>query len=289
MPRRVIGDEVAAKAWRLHRQGLSNRAIGTALGIDPRTAKNQVQRVGAEEQADHWKAVAQRVDVRYVDEHYQLMLCTSSGVLRAVETHPRNSAATVNAEAFLTYHVGVALIQSKDVLLGRGIGLASGLEEEVEMPEKVSNSLLDGLKEHEQPLASALDGPWGWVKQWQNYQEAKQELMGQAQGHLSQRGYPQDVASRMAEFAVKELIRGSNTGMVGDGVVHAPPLTDELTGTDYRWMLEQISHPERLVDLNQADTRVVEAASLLEKEILQLQLRGRPRGECSLCPSRGGS
>ncbi len=55
MPRRVIGDEVAAKAWRLHRQGLSNRAIGTALGIDPRTAKNQVQRVGAEEQADHWK------------------------------------------------------------------------------------------------------------------------------------------------------------------------------------------------------------------------------------------
>ena len=99
MPRRVISDEVAAKAWRLHRQGLSKRAIGTALGIDPRTAKNQVQRVEAEEQADHWKAVAKMVDVRYVDEHYQLMLCTSSGVLRAVKTHPRNSATNVNAEA----------------------------------------------------------------------------------------------------------------------------------------------------------------------------------------------
>ena len=215
MPRRVIGDEVAAKALRLHRQGLSNRAIGTALGIDPRTVKHQVQRVSAEEQADHWKAVAQRVDVRYVDEHYQLLLSTSSGVLRALKIHPRNSAATVNAEAFLTYHVGVALIQSKDVLQGRGIGLASGLEEEVEIPDKVSQSLLDGLKEHEQPLASALDGPGGWLKQWQDFQAARQELIDQAQGLLSQRGYPQDVASRMAESAVWELIRGSSPSTSG--------------------------------------------------------------------------
>jgi len=110
MPRRVIGDEVAAKALRLYRQGYSYRAIGAALGIDPRTAKNQVQRVAAAEQADHWKAVAQMVDVKYVEEHYQLMLSTSWGVLRALETHPRNSAATVSAEALLTYNVGVALM-----------------------------------------------------------------------------------------------------------------------------------------------------------------------------------
>ncbi len=164
MPRRIIGEEVAAKALLLHRQGLSNRSIAAALGIDPRTAKKRVQRLAAEEQADHWKAVAQMVDARYLDEHYQLLLCTGSGVLRAVEIHPRNSAATGNAEALLTYHVGVALIQSKEVLLGRGIVLAPGPEEEVEIPEKVAQSLLGGLKEHEQPLASALDRSGGWVK-----------------------------------------------------------------------------------------------------------------------------
>ena len=289
MPRRIIGEEVAAKALSLHRQGLSYRAIGAALGIDWRTAKKQVQRMAAEEQADHWKGVAQMVDARYLDDHYQLLLCTSSGVLRAVESHPRNYAPIVNAEALLTYHVSVALIQSKEVLLGRGIVLAPGPEEEVEIPEKVSQSLLGGLKEHEKPLELALDGSEGWVKQWQKFQAARQELFAQAQGLLSQRGYQNDAASRMAEAAVEELIQGSKAEMVGNRVFHPSPLTDELKGADYLWMLEQISLPGRLEDLNQADTRVAEAASLLGKEIVQLQLRGRPRGECSLCPSRGGT
>ncbi len=200
MPRRVIGEEVAAKAFRLHQQGLSYRTIGTALGIDPRTAKNRVQRLAAEEQADHWKGVEQMVDAKYVDEHYQLLLCTSSGVLRTVETHPRNSAAST--EALLTFHVGVALIQSKEVLLGRGIVLMPGPEEEVEIPENVSQSLLEGLKEHEPPVASALDGSGGWVKQWQNYQAARQELIEEAQRLLSQRGCQNHAAARMAEAAV---------------------------------------------------------------------------------------
>ena len=117
MPRRIIGEEVAAKALRLHRQGLSYRTIGTALDIDPRTAKKRVQRLTAEEQADHWKGVEQMVDAKYVDEHYQLLLHTSSGVHRALETHFRNSAAS--AEVLLNYHVGVALEQSRK---GRGEG-----------------------------------------------------------------------------------------------------------------------------------------------------------------------
>ncbi len=285
MPRRIIGEEVAAKALRLHRQGLSYRTIGTALDIDPRTAKNRVQRLTAEEQVDHWKGVEQMVDARYVEEHYQLLVFASSGVLRAVENHPRNSVAS--AEALLTYHVSVALIQSKDVLLGRGIVLMPGPEEEVEIPEKVSQSLLDGLKEHEQPLASALDGPGGWVEQWQNYQAARQELIEGAKRLLSQRGCPQNAVARMAEGAVAALAQGSRAELLGNRVFHHPPMTDELKGVDYRWILEQISL--RLEDLIQADTRIVKAASLLKKEILRLQLRGRPIGECSLCPSRGGT
>ena len=202
-----------------------------------------------------------------------------------METHSRNCAAS--AEVLLTCHVSVALIQSKEVLLGRGIALTSGPEEEVEIPEKVSRSLLDGLKEHEQPLASALDGPGGWVEQLQNFQAVRQKLIDEAQRLLSNRGCQKHVAARMAEAAVEELIQGSSAEMVRNVVVHHPPLADELKGADYRWILEQISL--RLEDLNQADTRVVKSASLLKKEILRLQLRGRPIGECSLCPSRGGT
>ncbi len=112
----------------------------------------------------------------------------------------------------------------------RGIALAPGPEEEVEIPEKVAQSLLGGLKEHEQPLASALDGSGGWVKQWQNFQTARQELIDQAQGLLSQRGHQKDAASRMAEDAVRELPRGSKAEMVDNRVFHPSPIIDELKG-----------------------------------------------------------
>ena len=45
MARRIITDELAAKVAGLRRSGQSFRAIGAALGIDPRTAKSVAERV----------------------------------------------------------------------------------------------------------------------------------------------------------------------------------------------------------------------------------------------------
>ena len=53
MPRRIITDDLTAKAASLRRGGQSFRAIGAALGIDPRTAKGLANRVAADNQQDH--------------------------------------------------------------------------------------------------------------------------------------------------------------------------------------------------------------------------------------------
>lgn len=288
MPRRIIGEEVAAKALSLHRQGLSYRRIGAALGIDPRTAKEKVQMLAVGEQLDHWKSVERQVDVRYMEEHYHLMLCTGAGVLRAVETHPLNSASNVGAEVWLKYQVGSALTQAQDLLVGRGMLMTSGLEAEVEIPEKVSQGLLAGLKQHEESLVAALDGQDGWVKRWTGFQKAREKLTKEARSLLSQRGCHRDRASRIAEAAVQALIQEWKAESLSSSGLGAPTLPAE-DGDNYRWILEQIRNPGRLPPLKLAETGVTESASKVEKEILQMQLRGRPDGHCSLCPSRGGT
>ena len=289
MPRRVIRDELAAKAASLHRGGQSYRAIGAALGIDPRTAKGLADRVAASNQQDHWELVERTVDVQYLGEHYQLLLYTGAGVLRAVETHPKNAGSTVESEVWLTSQVGAALAQARDLLLGRGIATDPGLDGDVEVPSQVCQLLLEGLKEHEPILAAALDGPGGWTKQWQRFQRSRQKLIEQARGLLTQLNYEEEAASSMADLVVEivgQRIMGGAQDSRDNGET---PLPDTHAGDDYQWVLEQISHPERRRDLRKSGADVSEAASRVESAVVELQLKGRPGGRCSLCPSRGGA
>ena len=289
MPRRVIRDELAAKAASLHRGGQSYRAIGAALGIDPRTAKGLADRVAAGNQQEHWELVERTVDVQYLGEHYQLLLYTGAGVLRAVETHPKNAGSTVESEVWLTSQVGAALAQARDLLLGRGIATDPGLDGDVEVPSQVCQLLLEGLKEHEPILAAALDGPGGWTKQWQRFQRSRQKLIEQARGLLTQLNYEEEAASSMADLVVEivgQRIMGGAQDSRDNGET---PLPDTHAGDDYQWVLEQISHPERRRDLRKSGADVSEAASRVESAVVELQLKGRPGGRCSLCPSRGGA
>ena len=289
MPRRTISDALAAKAASLHRGGQSYRAIGAALGIDPRTAKGLADRVAAGNQQHHWELVEQKVDVQYLGEHFQLLLYTGAGVLRAVETHPKDAGSTVESEVWLTYQVGAALAQARDLLLGRGIATDPGLEGEVEVPSQVSQLLLEGLKEHEPTLAAALDGPGGWTKQWQRFQRSRQKLIEEARGLLAQVGYEEEEASSMAESVVRVLIQRGEVDAKHRRDIGETPLPDTPAADDYQWVLEQISHPERLRDLRKSGADVTEVASRVESAVVELQLKGRPGGRCSLCPSRGGA
>ena len=156
MPRHVITDELAAKVAALRRSGQSFRSIGAALGIDPRTAKGASERVATRGQQDHWETVERQLDVRYLDEHFGLLLYTGAGILRAVQTHPRDTGITVESEVWLTHQIDSSLLQARDLLLDRGIVRESGLDGDVEIPLYISQRLIGGLKEHEPELAAAL-------------------------------------------------------------------------------------------------------------------------------------
>ena len=289
MARRVISDEVASRAAGLRRSGQSFRAIGAALGIDPRTAKGLANRVAAGNQQAHWELVEQQLDARFLEEHFQLLLYTGIGVFRAVETHPKDTAASVKPQVWLAHQIGWALAQAGELLRRRGIQMESGLDEDFEIPPAVCQRLLEGLNEHEPELAAALDGRDGWIRRWQLFQRSRQNLIDQALGLLAQRGHKDEAASEMAESTVHRVVRREAPWDLGSLTVGEPASPDTHSAADCTWVLQQISHPERLRTLMESGAGVKEAASRVKQRVRELQLRGRPGGRCSLCPSRGGT
>ena len=67
-----------------------------------------------------------------------------------------------------------------------------------------------------------------------------------------------------------------------------PPLPDAEASENYQIVLEQICHAERLRTLKKSGADVAEAAFQVADAVIELQIKGRPGGRCSLCPSRGG-
>ena len=287
MGRRVISDDIAARAASLRRRGESFRAIGATLGIDPRTAKTLASRVASGDQQAHWEAVEQQLDARFLDEHFQLLLYAGIGVSRAVETHPEDTAPSVDPEVWLAHQVSSALAQVGELLLRRGIGIEPGLDQDFEIPVDVSQRLVEGLTEHEPALAAALDGPAGWIIQWQRFQTSRQQLIEVALGLLGQRGYEGELASGMAESAVQTVLRQEAQWDLDSRILSKPTTPDTQSTPDYSWVLQQINHRERLRVLLESGKGVEEAASRVGQAVRELQLRGRPYGRCSLCPSRG--
>ena len=67
-----------------------------------------------------------------------------------------------------------------------------------------------------------------------------------------------------------------------------PPLRGAEASENYHIVLEQICHAEEFRTLKKSGADVSEAASQVADAVVELQIKGRPGGRCSLCPSRGG-
>ena len=288
MPKRKIPENIVEEAASLRRKGHSFRAIGAALMIDPRTAKGLVDRVAAGKNKDHWANVDLQLDAQYLGEHFHLLQQTAAGVLRAVQTHPKITAPTLESGQLLAFNVGSALAQGgTDVLIGRGIARMYIADEDIDVPLQVSQTLLRGLKEHEKGLTEALDERGGWSKGWRDFQKYRWKLIDQARGLFLQRGY-EESASSMAETAVKALMQQGGEYTKSAWVVGEPPSPDASEVADYGWVLEQISlrrFRERLKELSES---VDEAANQVANAVVEFQLRGKPEGRCFMCPSRSG-
>ena len=288
MPKRKIPENIVEEAASLRRKGHSFRAIGAALVIDPRTAKGLVDRVAAGKNKDHWANVDLQLDAQYLGEHFHLLQQAAAGVLRAVQTHPKITAPTLESGQLLAFEVGSALAQGGTaVLIERGIARMYIADEDIDVPLQVSQSLLRGLKEHEKGLTEALDERGGWSKGWRDFQKYRCKLIDQARRLFLQRGY-EESASSMAETAVKALMQQGGEYTKSAWVVGEPPSPDAPEVADYGWVIEQISLRRFRERLNELSESVDEAANQVANAVVEFQLRGKPEGRCFLCPSRSG-
>ena len=289
MARRTISDEVTAKAAALHRAGHSFKSISETLKVHPRTAKALVARAAASGEAQHWQEVASRVDARFLEDHFALLLYASSGVSWAVGKDPLD--VKTDAAVWLTYQVGEALSPAKDLLDGRGIRVRAeaGILDDGPVEDWVAKGLLVGLKQHEPWLAEALDGPEGWVQLLGSFQALRQELVEQGQRLMASRGYGEGPAQELSAAAV-DMVLDDRLREDGERVRTGsqPLLETGADSSDHRWLLEQVGHPERVGPVATAYQAVRVTGAGLKKDIGSLQLRGRPAGQCGLCPSRGG-
>ena len=289
MARRTISDEETAKAAALRRAGHSFKSISETLKVHPRTAKALVARAAASGEAQHWQDVASRVDARFLEDHFALLLYASSGVSWAVGKDPLD--VKTDAAVWLDYQVGEALSPAKDLLDGRGIRVRAeaGILDDGPVEDWVAKGLLVGLKQHEPWLAEALDGPEGWLQLLGSFQALRQELVEQGQRLMAGRGFGEGPAQELSAAAV-DMVLDDRLREDGERVRTGsqPLLETGADSSDHRWLLEQVGHPERVGPVATAYQAVRVTGAGLKKDIGSLQLRGRPAGQCGLCPSRGG-
>lgn len=237
----------------------------------------------------HWENVDLQLDAQYLSEHFHMLHQVGAGVLRAVQFHPNTTAPNLESGSWLAHQVGAALAQGgKALLIGRGIATVPALDGDIDVPDPISRSLLDALKEHEAMVAEALDGRDGWNKRWQHFQLFRRKLIEQAHGLFLQRHYEEDFASSMSKTAVKSWIQHGDETIRSNWIVDEPPLPHAPETADYRWVVGQISMPDLRRRLKASTERVEEAADQVANAIVEFQLRGKPDGRCFLCPSRSG-
>ena len=68
-----ITDEMIQEFLRLHRQGMSYRAMGRIQGVDPRTVKSRSDKASNEAEREHWESVSRRLDIKYLEEHNRIL------------------------------------------------------------------------------------------------------------------------------------------------------------------------------------------------------------------------
>ena len=282
MARRIISDDLVAQSASLRKAGLSFRAIGMKLSIDARTAKSLIARAVALDQRQHWESVEQRLDARYLQEHYQMLLYVCTGLMRAVGTDIREASA--EPEAVINNQVDRALIPAKELLLQRGIVTEQGPLEDPSVPFQVIERLMEGLMEHEPGLAEAIHGPAGWATQWRRFQHVREDLTKQARGLLSHKNLDVNLANKIAGWQVNRVMQseGNSEAVFCD----SSGLETSEAQSDYAEVLKQVSHPARVVVQQEAASDLANSIVRVEEAVRDLQLRGRPAGRCALCPSK---
>ena len=303
-----VTEEMVAQFMQLRRRGDSFRAIGGKFQVDPRTVKSGIQKAERERDRDHWEAVSRQVDVRHLEEHLGMLVRISIDVQRAVQTSPfQSDREPLGLVAAL---VAVGLKRTGGLLEGRGLDLRSPVTSGTtdgtgKLPtERLAGKLLNGLKEHEPTLKALLDG---WSSYWINVQGERRVLQKQARDLYRQHQIREEVVAAMGPVAAEQAIasalspdgKGHLTAEEGDDGLATLMLTQ---GTGRRQVLEvqkaegetvcqanervvdQLLLEERIRPLKETYRSLTECAAEIEDQVDDIILRGKPQGDCFLCP-----
>ena len=282
--------------------------------MDPRTVQSRIQKAEGERDRDHWEAVSRQVDVRYLEEHLNMLVRVSIDLQQAVRTSPfeSNWEQPIRWVAAL---VAVGLKRPGGVLESRGVDLrppgTSTTNDVVGKPpgERLAGKLLNGLTKHEPALKASLDQ---WSSHWLKIQEERRDLQGQA---ISLFGHQQigeeireSVANSLGPVAAGQAI-ASALSLPGEGGLTAEAGDDGLTTLmltggkqvcvvqkaeagqvcrAYERVREQMLHEERIRPLQEAYRSLTESLAKIEDLVDHILLRGKPRGTCFLCPEDSG-
>jgi hypothetical protein len=299
MGNRKISDELVAEFIRLRQAGKSYQSIGEICKVDPRTVKGWVEKVGREKDKEHWEIVSRQVDVKYLDEHYRLLMRIAGRLLDTVRTNPMDFSHKQDAQSLVDEFIQLGLRQAADLLKERGIEDAT----------RMSQYLLEALMEHEPQLEIVLNE---WKGCWDRFQKLRSELCQQAGNLFKQKRLPPKVAETLGIAVTREgiiiklfeeearssriedidgersrLIRSNRK--ISEDVYKGPKQEVEAAKDAYEFVLSQISLEARMSPVEEVFTSLMGSKQEVEELIERLVLIGRPQGQCSLCPGRSNA
>jgi len=313
-----ITDEMIQEFLRLHRQGMSYRAIGRIQGVDPRTVKSRVDRASDEAEREHWESVSRQLDIRYLEEHHRILTRVSVKLLDIVQTEPMFARCGDDAEGLINRLIYSLSESCADLLTSRGAVLDTpSVASTLLLPdsmgrdprERLGKRLWCSLMEHEPELKEGVDI---WVKLWTGFQRQRAEL-GQVAGRLIRERKPKLknisplALQGLADAAIMQCVHGFDAASIRlqktDEAKYKVFMGDvpvgeefEMNGTGSSEILsawqsllgEQLTHEEaRMRTIATAYEKLQDAVSKLEDQVDAIVLRGRPNGTCALCPAYG--
>jgi len=305
-----ISEEMTAEFIRLHRLGQSNRAIAGRFEVDPRTVKSRIQRASQGTEKLHWENVLRQVDAKYLDEHYRVLVTVAIRLQYFVRTDPMFGPPGDDPKNLIERLSTMEMEGVDELLAKRGVDMDrevfTSTRDSIGEParSRLVQKLFDALREHEPTLQSAMDE---WAISWKTFQGERLSLGKQARGlfkgkHLNGE-FVDAVAREMADSVMHFKLHGTAIGefqieefgdekacgfIVNDltrkEIGESPLEVTKAVSKFYGEILAQLSHGERVRPVEEAYNTLLNSIEGMEGSVDTLVLKGRPEGQCRLCP-----
>jgi len=318
MARKKIDDQLVAQCIRLHNKGESNISIGHKCGIDPRTVKSWIQKAGKEKEQEHWEAVCQQIDAKYLDEHYRLLLKIAAAVMEAADSDPIVTDPELAVPVFFNTCIRSATQRATKLLVERGLELASKGKIEWHAADRLGRKLLDALMEHEPVLKTTVEA---WESDWIKFQQTRLDFARTAKDLFINATVGKTVAEGIKTYIANEVLRNKflneepclsridvsdkknkriRNKLIGDKLVRLVRYNKNgevtvYTGSEeeaevvckiYDKVFLQLCHEERIRPVKDSYLSLMKRVKEVEDYVDRLILVGRPQGQCSLCLNR---